>query len=89
MKTINITLQEIDEIPQSIKEHKNYNPTLDFNKTYKISKEDIKNHQIKTNKFLNKNQWSSEFALLKSLTLDLAFSDGLKCCGNMPIFKIS
>tara|TARA_Y100000310_G_C20279443_1_gene621890 strand:+ start:279 stop:590 length:312 start_codon:yes stop_codon:yes gene_type:complete len=88
MTTIKLTLKEI-ELPKCLTEHKNYNPTLDFNKTYTVTKKDIKEYEIKSNKFLSKNQWSSANALLKAIVMKLAFNDGLVTDGNMPIFQIT
>tara|TARA_Y100000593_G_scaffold93718_1_gene189696 strand:- start:16156 stop:16479 length:324 start_codon:yes stop_codon:yes gene_type:complete len=86
---INLTLQNDEmHLPKEFLLHENYNPTFDFDKTYTISKKDIKNYEIKSNKFLSKKQWSSENALLKAIIMKLGFNDGLRCDGNMPIFNI-
>jgi len=75
------------DLPKVITSMKNYKPTLDFKKTYEISKDDINKFEIKTNKYLDKNQWSDLNALLNSIAIQNAFNDGMSPQGNLVNFK--
>tara|TARA_R100000963_G_C4609725_1_gene80561 strand:+ start:503 stop:781 length:279 start_codon:yes stop_codon:yes gene_type:complete len=77
------------ELPEIITSKEGYNPTLDFKMVYNITNDDIKKHQKKTNKFLNKNQWSCMNAIIQSIALENAFNDGMSPQGNLVNYKIN
>ena len=83
-----VSLTETEQ-PAFIKNNKNYNPTLEFRKTYNISEKDIETYEIKLNKFLSKNQWSSKNAIIQSIAIEKAFDDGLSPQGNLVNYKIN
>ena len=86
MKTYNVTLKDSNLLPQEIKNNENYNPTLDFNKTYIISENDIKKYD-ELCKLFGKKNWSSKEAMIKAYLIDLAMKDGLKADGNFINIK--
>ena len=85
---IEVSLTETKQ-PDFIKNHKNYCPTLEFRKTYNISEKQIIAYEIKLNKFLSKNQWSSKDAIIKSIAIFKAFKDGLSPQGNLVNYKLN
>jgi len=71
----NVTVKENKDLPKCITELSNYKPTLDFNKLYTISDNQI-------NKEYTTQEWSSKDAVIKYMLIQMAHNDGLQAMGN-------
>ena len=71
----NVTVRKNKDLPKCITDLPNYKPTLNFNKSYTVSENEI-------NKEYESKQWSSKDAVIKSIITNMAHNDGLNSMGN-------
>jgi hypothetical protein len=71
----NVTVRENKDLPKCITDLPTYKPTLDFNKSYTVSENEIKEEY-------ESKGWSSKDAVIKSIVTNMAHNDGLNSMGN-------